>query len=90
MYRVLAAAGALSVTLATAGVALAQSYPEIGYRNGATVQSKVADMTGDIRPALLMLMAAVFAKLGLTPSSWPFLQPLRLPLACFQLRMQCA
>ena len=43
--------------------ALAQSYPEIRYRNGASVQSKLADMTGDIRPALLMLMAAVFAVL---------------------------
>ena len=43
--------------------ALAQSYPEIRYRNAATVQSKLADMTGDIRPALLMLMAAVFAVL---------------------------
>ena len=42
---------------------LAQSYPEIRYRNGATVQSKLADITGDIRPALLMLMAAVFAVL---------------------------
>jgi predicted permease len=43
--------------------ALAQSYPEIRYRNGASVQSKLADMTGDIRPALLMLMAAVGAVL---------------------------
>jgi putative ABC transport system permease protein len=43
--------------------ALAQSYPEIRYRNGASVQSKLADITGDIRPALLMLMAAVFAVL---------------------------
>jgi hypothetical protein len=31
MYRVLAAAGVLSVTLATAGVALAQTYPEPAY-----------------------------------------------------------
>jgi hypothetical protein len=31
MYRVLAAAGALSVTLATAGVALAQTYPAPTY-----------------------------------------------------------
>ncbi len=43
--------------------ALAQSYPEIRYRNAATVRSQLADMTGDIRPALLMLMAAVFAVL---------------------------
>jgi predicted permease len=43
--------------------ALAQSYPEIRYRSGASVQSKLADMTGDIRPALLMLMAAVLAVL---------------------------
>ena len=43
--------------------ALAQSYPEIRYRNAVTLQSKLADMTGDIRPALLMLMAAVFAVL---------------------------
>ncbi len=42
---------------------LAQSYPEIRYRNAVTMQSKVADMTGAIRPALLMLMAAVFAVL---------------------------
>jgi hypothetical protein len=31
MYRVLAAAGALSVTLATAGAALAQTYPAPTY-----------------------------------------------------------
>jgi len=43
--------------------ALAQSYPEIRYRKGASVQSKLADITGDIRPALLMLMAAVLAVL---------------------------
>ncbi len=43
--------------------ALAQSYPEIRYRSAVTLQSKLADLTGDIRPALLMLMAAVFAVL---------------------------
>jgi predicted permease len=42
---------------------LAQSYPEIRYRSGATVRPQLADMTGDIRPALLMLMAAVGAVL---------------------------
>jgi predicted permease len=42
---------------------LAQSYPEIRYRKGASVRSQVADMTGDVRPALLMLMAAVGAVL---------------------------
>ena len=43
--------------------ALAQSYPEIRYRTGASVQSQVADVTADVRPALLMLMAAVGAVL---------------------------
>ncbi len=42
---------------------LAQNYPEIRYRSGSSVQSKLSDITGDIRPALLMLMAAVFAVL---------------------------
>ncbi len=42
---------------------LAQSYPEIRFRNDVSVRSKLADITGDIRPALLMLMAAVGAVL---------------------------
>jgi len=42
---------------------LAQCYPEIRYRKSVAARSKLADITGDIRPALLMLMAAVGAVL---------------------------
>jgi putative ABC transport system permease protein len=52
-----------SADLSAIQSALAQSYPEIRYRNAASVQSELADITGDVRPALLMLMAAVGAVL---------------------------
>lgn len=42
---------------------LAQSYPEIRDQNGVNLQLKLADLTGDLRPALLLLMAAVLALL---------------------------
>jgi len=40
-----------SADLSAIQAAIAQSYPEIRYRTGASVQSQVADMTGDVRPA---------------------------------------
>jgi len=42
---------------------LAQTYPEICDRKGVVLQPKLDDITGDIRPALLMLMASVLAVL---------------------------
>jgi len=42
---------------------LAKTYPENRYFTSVYLQDKLADVTGDIRPALLMLMAAVLAVL---------------------------
>ncbi len=49
--------------LSTIQSSLAQIYPEDRYLTSVFVQSKLADITGDMRPALLLLMAAVFAVL---------------------------
>ena len=49
--------------LSTIQSSLAQTYPEDRYLTSVFVQSKLADITGDTRPALLMLMAAVLAVL---------------------------
>ena len=42
---------------------LAKTYPENRFRTSVSVQSKLSDLTGDMRPALLMLMAAVLSVL---------------------------
>jgi predicted permease len=42
---------------------LSKAYPEDRYRSSVFVQSKLSDITGDMRPALLMLMASVLAVL---------------------------
>jgi putative ABC transport system permease protein len=49
--------------LATIQSSLAKSYPEDRYLTSAFVQSKLVDITGDMRPALFLLMAAVLAVL---------------------------
>lgn len=49
--------------LSTVQSSLAQTYPEDRYLTSVFVQSKLADITGDTRPALLLLMAAVLAVL---------------------------
>ncbi len=49
--------------LATIQSSLAQTYSEDRYLTSVFVQSKLADVTGDMRPALLLLMAAVLAVL---------------------------
>jgi predicted permease len=52
-----------SAELTTIQSNLAKAYPEDRSMASVFLQSKVADMTGDIRPALLLLMAAVLAVL---------------------------
>ncbi len=52
-----------SADLGTIQSSLAKSWPEDRYFTSVFIQSKLADMTGDIRPALLLLMAAVLAVL---------------------------
>ena len=42
---------------------LAREYPENRFRASVALQSKLADLTGNIRPALLLFMAAVLAVL---------------------------
>jgi predicted permease len=42
---------------------LAKTYPEDRYFTSVLLESKLTDVTGDVRPALLMLMAAVLAVL---------------------------
>jgi predicted permease len=49
--------------LSTIQSSLAKSYPEDRFFNSVFIQSKLRDVTGDMRPALLMLMAAVLAVL---------------------------
>jgi predicted permease len=49
--------------LATIQSSLAKSYPEDRYLTSAFVQSKLVDITGDMRPALFLLMASVLAVL---------------------------
>jgi len=52
-----------SADLAAIQSSLAQSYPEDRYINSVFVQSKLSDITGDLKPPLLMLMSAVLAVL---------------------------
>ncbi len=49
--------------LSTIQSSLGKTYPEGRYRTSVFLQSKLKDVTGDMRPALLMLMAAVLAVL---------------------------
>jgi len=49
--------------LSTIQSSLAKTYPEDRYFTSVFLESKLADVTGDVRPALLMLMAAVLAVL---------------------------
>ena len=49
--------------LSTIQSSLAKTYPENRYFTSVYLESKLADVTGDVRPALLMLMAAVLAVL---------------------------
>jgi len=49
--------------LSTIQSSLAKTYPEGRYLTSVFLQSKLKDVTGDMRPALLMLMAAVLAVL---------------------------
>ncbi|HEX3435553.1 MAG TPA: ABC transporter permease, partial [Pseudacidobacterium sp.] len=42
---------------------LAQTYSEDRFRNTVSLKPKLEDITGDIRPALMLLMAAVLAVL---------------------------
>jgi predicted permease len=49
--------------LSTIQSSLAQTYSEDRYLTSVFIQSKLADITGDMRPALLLLMAAVLAVL---------------------------
>jgi hypothetical protein len=50
--------------LGTIQASRAQSYQEDRYRSMVSMQSKLADLTGNARPALLMLMGAVLAILA--------------------------
>lgn len=49
--------------LSTIQSSLAKAYPEDRYLSSVLLEPKLADVTGDIRPSLLMLMAAVLAVL---------------------------
>jgi putative ABC transport system permease protein len=49
--------------LSTIQSSLAKTYPEDRYFRSVFLESKLKDLTGDMRPALLMLMAAVLAVL---------------------------
>src|SRR3984885_4907925 len=49
--------------LSTIQSSLARAYPEDRYFTSALLESKLANVTGDVRPTLLLLMAAVLAVL---------------------------